>query len=115
MTDELQNKVKRFKDQMITELENNEHKGPITDWDDYNSMICDLEYHKAKMMMAITIGHCPAIKEYVADCANILFAIGNLFDLYESDEPNYFIAHELNRGDMIRMVKVKDQIRSRKI
>lgn len=75
--------VKRFSDQMLIELINNNHKGSVLDWGDFDNMITDLECHKAKMLIAIRCKNKKAIKEYIADCANILMAIGNKFELYD--------------------------------
>lgn len=80
--------INRFTDQMIREMQNNSHKGSILEWNNFDNMICELEYHKAKMMLAIRSNDKPAIKEYIADCANILMAIGNLGGLYDEDTPD---------------------------
>lgn len=105
-------KIERFKQQMVFEMRNNSHKGSIEGWDNYDEMMCDLEYHKAKMMMAITTGNIPATKEYIADCANLLMCIGNLFGLYDSELNNELKAHEINRIDLIQSVPIENQAKN---
>lgn len=85
LTKEEELKIQRFASQMSIELEHNRHKGSILWWEDFQPMMSDFEYHKAKMIMAIRQNDKKAVKEYIADCANILLAIGNLGGLY--DEP----------------------------
>lgn len=75
-------KIDRFKEQMIIELNHNSHKGNISEWVGLSEKIVDLEYHKAKMLLAIKTKNHPAVKEYIADCANILFSIGCELKLY---------------------------------
>ena len=77
--------IERFAKQMQIELEHNNHKGSVLEWNDYIEMIADLEYHKSKMMLAIRSKNKMASKEYIADCANILMAIGNLLRLYDEE------------------------------
>lgn len=81
-------KGKRFLEQMFIEMDNNSYKGSLLDWKNFDNMITELEYHKAKMMMSIRAGDSKATKEYIADCANILLAIGNLVGLYEEGSVN---------------------------
>lgn len=78
-------KLIRFVKQMQIELEHNQHKGSIFEWKDFDTMIAELEYHKSKMLLAIRSNNKGAVKEYLADCANILLAIGNLGGLYDED------------------------------
>lgn len=85
MTIELINKIERFKNSMLKELNNNEHKGSILDFGNFESIITELEYHKAKALIAIRLNNKQAVKEYIADTANILFALGNAGGLYDDD------------------------------
>ena len=82
------NKIERFKSQMIIELDKNSKKGCIFDWKNINDKLIDLEYHKLKLYLAIKEKNLYAIKEYIADCSNILLSIGNEYDLYKSDSVN---------------------------
>lgn len=102
-------KIGRFADQMTTELIKNRHKGTILEWDDFDSMIAEMEYHKAKMFMAIRSNHKTALKEYIADVANFLFALGNLYKLYEKDDLQFDICHELNKDNMIITKSLEDK------
>ena len=79
-------KVERFKDWMLRELEQNrKNKGSILDFDDLDRIISELEYHKAKMLVAIRCDNRQAVKEYIADTANFLFCLGNVGGLYDDD------------------------------
>lgn len=79
-------KVEKFKESMLSELESNSPtKGLITEFKDFNGIITELEYHKAKMMIAIRMDNKQAAKEYIADSANFLFCLGNLLGLYDDD------------------------------
>ena len=78
-----QENIKRFADQMQIELDNNLAKGSILKWKGgTREQLSELEYHKAKLLMAMKVQDFTAIKEYIADCANILMAIGNSYNLY---------------------------------
>lgn len=88
--------VNRFAKQMIIELENNQRKGSLLEWTSFENMITELEYHKAKMFIAIRSNDMNALKEYLADQANILMAIGNKFNLYDNEIVNENICHELS-------------------
>lgn len=80
---------------MEIELANNSHKGSIYAWKGLYNKIADLEYHKAKMMIAIRTGDKLAVKEYIADCANILLSIGSEIGLYDNETVNSGIVTEL--------------------
>lgn len=102
-------KIKRFSDQMLIEMKHNEHKGNMFDWDDFEKMITELEYHKAKMFMAIRVKNQDAIKEYIADTANLLMAIGNFFSCYEEESDDYLVAWELNKNShFLKRVPLED-------
>jgi len=76
--------VRKFGDMMISQLANNAHKGSILDFKNFEGIITELEYHKAKLFLAIRVKNKGAIREYLADTANFLLAIGNLFDVIEN-------------------------------
>ena len=78
-------KTIRFQERMLHELSNNSKKGDILEWRGISEKIVDLEYHKAKVLLAIRESNCFALREYIADCANILLSIGDEFGLYDSD------------------------------
>lgn len=83
--EELETKVERFKNHMLRELKANSHKGSILDFKDFDKIITELEYHKAKMLIAIRCNNKYATKEYIADTANFLFCLGNLGGLYDNE------------------------------
>lgn len=72
-----------FKQQMIKENTDNAHKGDILDWDNVDEMLSELEWHKAKLLIAMRDKNPDTVKEHLADCANYLLAIGNAWKLYE--------------------------------
>ncbi len=78
-------KIERFADQMQIELIKNENKGSVYEWKGLRDKLIDLEYHKAKMLLAIKEKNDYALKEYIADCANILLSIGDELKLYDYD------------------------------
>lgn len=102
-------KTGRFLTAMIIELEHNKHKGSILDWQDFDNIIAELEYHKAKIFMAIRQENNEALREYIADTANILFALGNKFKLYEDYPKDTGITWELNKKVLISPVAVDKQ------
>lgn len=75
--------VEKFKQQMIKENHDNAHKGDILSWNNVEEMLVELEYHKAKLYIALKRNNPDLVKEYLADCSNILLAIGNAWKLYE--------------------------------
>jgi hypothetical protein len=79
------NKIERFKNAMLKELKNNDHKGSILEFNNFDEIITQIEYHKAKLMIAIRLGNKQAAKEYIADISNLLFAFGNSDGLYDDD------------------------------
>lgn len=78
-------KVQRFAADMTRELKANEHKGNWEEWGTVEEMICELEYHKAKLLIALREGDKSRVREHLADCGNILMFIGNAGGLYEAD------------------------------
>ncbi len=92
----MEDKIRRFADQMQIEIDNNRHKtGSIWNWRGMYEKVADLEYHKGKMLIAMKYGNKLALKEYLADCANILMSIGDECGLYEEES--------VNDGDMTIM------------
>ncbi len=92
-------KIEVFKQRMLLELKNNSHKKCILDFSDYESIITEIEYHKAKLLIAIRVGNKHAAKEYIADVANFLFALGNSNGLYDDDFEDIF---ETNSFEIIK-------------
>jgi len=85
LTEETEVALSRFSDMMRTELRKNVHKGPILEYTNFHELIADLEYHKAKLLMAIRVRNKGAMREYVADTANILFALANSLGVLDGD------------------------------
>lgn len=100
--------VEIFKDDMLSELNKNSHKGSILDFKDFNGIITELEYHKAKLFLAIRVKNKGAIREYLADTANFLLAIGNLFEVYQTDKDDSE-SFEINRDvELFKVVKTSE-------
>ncbi len=85
----------RFKLQMEIELKVNKHKGSFLEWKGIGKKITDLEYHKAKMLIAIRVGDMISVKEYIADCANILMAMGHELGVYDNSLEDTDLVSEL--------------------
>ena len=101
-------KLQQFFNQILIEVENNQHKGDIFDWEGVSDKIVDLEYHKAKMIIAIRTKNREAIKEYIADCALILAAIGDEFSLYDHKAFNTLHVSQL-REIVFKTVPINQQ------
>lgn len=110
-----------FKQDMLCELNKNSHKGSILDFKDLNGIVTELEYHKAKLFLAIRVGNKGAIREYLADSANYLLALGNLFDVYSEDrneeecfqinkEVDLFVKKHNSQSSRGELVKLSDRI-----
>lgn len=107
-------KVQRFSDQMLIELESNKHKGSVLDFTNFQGIITEIEYHKAKMFMAIKLEDRRALKEYIADIANNLLALGNNFKLYEEDSFNDGFQTSLDtEKEFITYVKTESMVKDK--
>lgn len=94
---ELKFKLENFAKQMQIELENNAHKGDISSLTDIATIVLELEYHKAKLLLAVRQNNRKAVKEYIADTANFLYALGDIAQLYDEEpakEPNHHVLRE---------------------
>lgn len=97
-----------FKNDMLLELAKNSHKGSILNLKDFNGIITELEYHKAKLFLAIRVKNKGAIREYLADIANFLLAIGNMFDVYNI-ENNKDECFEINKDvELFKKIMVSE-------
>ncbi len=74
-----------FANNMLKEIKANSHKGNWEDWNDVNEMLKELQYHFEKLKKAIESDTLHLIKEYLADCGNILMFIGNQYNLYHNN------------------------------
>ncbi len=103
--------IRIFADDMMSELRKNSHKGSILEFTDFDKIVTELEYHKAKLFLAIRLKNKGAIREYLADTGNFLVAIGNVCDVF-SDERNEKECFEINK-DVDHFVKKKVSEQSR--
>lgn len=78
--------LNNFFHEMTRQIAHNQDKGDLLAWDHIGEILYELEYHRAKLLIALKEENKYAMKEYIADCANILLALGNQFNLY--DEPD---------------------------
>ena len=76
-------KLAWFARDMQRELRHNLHKGDWETWKNPIEIIAELEYHKAKLIMAIREKNREAAREYLADCGTILMFYGNAYGLFE--------------------------------
>lgn len=101
--------IEKFKNDMIIELQKNSHKGSILDFKNFNEIITEMEYHKAKLFLAIRVKNKGAIREYLADTANFLLAIGNLFEVYDNDN-NINECFEINKNvELFKKINISNQ------
>ena len=77
--------IQRFAEQMQIELDTNAHKGNFMEWTGIDEKLQELEWHKAKLIIALKMGHKQAVKELLADCANIFLSIGIEGNLYKEE------------------------------
>lgn len=105
----MEKEIAIFANQMQRQLDSNPNKENVwkTNVLTLESYLVDLEYHKAKMMLAIKEKNMGALKEYLADCGNILMFIGHKFDLF-SEEDNKPIAYQM-KSDIFIEVKIDEQ------
>lgn len=75
-------KIQKFALDMQKELDNNQHKGNFEDFTNINDILFELEWHKAKLYIALRNKDKNSIREYLADCGNILMFLGNANNLY---------------------------------
>lgn len=107
--------IQIFASDMLSELRKNSQKDSILNLKDFNQIMTELEYHKAKLLIAIRMKNNGAIKEYLADTANYLLAIGNLFDVYD-EESNPDECFELNKNvEIFSKIKVSEQSKNQKL
>lgn len=76
----MEDKVRKFAQNMQDELNSNSKKGNWEEFTNINSILLELEYHKAKLLMALRDGDKDKVKEYIADCANELLFLSNATD-----------------------------------
>lgn len=76
-------KVEKFKREMLWELANNTHKGDWEEFLDPPEIHKEISYHLLKLQKAEDAHNKDEIKEYIADCANILMFLGNAYGLYD--------------------------------
>lgn len=90
--------VIEFAKQMQNELFANvrKHGNGWRNWRDVDAMLNELEYHKAKLIIALNPKKGKAdyalVKELIADCANFLLFIGNAGNLYLDDATGSYAA-----------------------
>lgn len=104
-----------FADDMVSELIKNSHKESILEIDNFEQIVTELEYHKAKLFLAIRVKNYGAIREYLADCGNYLMAIGNFFDVFHSYGNNNK-CFEINKEvDLFVEKNVEEQSKNQKL
>ena len=84
-------KVLRFANEMQNQLDINSHEPHKSNWEEFKNIldiVFEIEYHKSKLFLAIKENDLVAIKEYVADTANCLMFLGNVYSLYDNDDLN---------------------------
>lgn len=90
--------VYNFALEMQNQLDNNAIHPEKENWREFTNVgdiLWELEYHKAKLLLALKCNNQTAIREYIADCGNILMFLGNAFNMYKKFETTPFCT-ELN-------------------
>jgi hypothetical protein len=83
----LHSKVQRFAESMQEEIDANSHKGDWETFLDKNAVWSEFFHHLNKLETACLNESDPLlVKEYIADCGNILMMLGNTYELYEDEE-----------------------------
>lgn len=85
MESSIDQKLENLKKSMLREIIANSHKGHLEDFRNPQLILAELSYHQAKMLLAVRANEPQAIKEYIADCCNFLFQLGNLYGVYDED------------------------------
>jgi len=78
--------VLKFANQMQIELNNNLHKGDWSEWRDVKEILYELDYHKAKLIIALKDNNKTLVRELLADCGNFLMFLGNAGYVYDMQE-----------------------------
>lgn len=91
-TENMHPKILNFSKEMQKQININTKLGKTTweEWGNIKEILVDLEYHKAKLMIALKEDNIGALREYIADCGNILMFLGNACGMYhefEDSEP----------------------------
>jgi len=80
----LRTKVQKFAESMQQEIDTNSHKG---DWETFlekKHIWSEFFYHLNKLETVCANDEDPVlVKEYIADCGNILMMLGNAYKLYD--------------------------------
>lgn len=79
----MNSKIQKFAEVMQIEIDNNSHKGNWEEFTDKENIISELYYHLGKLENVIYNDDKELIKEYIADCSNILMMLGNSYKLYD--------------------------------
>lgn len=78
----MDNKVQKFAEIMQTELEANNHKGNWEEFINKKEIVAEFFYHFNKLEDSMISEDKEKIKEYIADCANLLLMLGNSYGTY---------------------------------
>lgn len=79
----MHSKVEKFAQAMQKEIDDNSHKG---DWETFlhkENIMSEFYHHLNKLEIVLQTDEDPQlVKEYIADCGNILMMLGNYYRLY---------------------------------
>lgn len=77
----MHNKIEKFAVSMQKEIDDNSHKGDWETFTNKENIMSEFYHHLNKLEMSLDDDP-ELIKEYIADCANILMMLGNSYKLY---------------------------------
>ena len=75
-------KIQKFAEIMQTELELNSHKGNWEEFINKKEIVSEFFYHFNKLEDSMILEDKERVKEYIADCANLLLMLGNSYEIY---------------------------------
>ncbi len=82
----MDNKIIKFAESMQIEIDNNSHKGDWETFVDKFSIMSEFYHHLNKLESTLRKDDDPELlKEYIADCSNILMMLGNSYKLYDNE------------------------------
>jgi hypothetical protein len=82
----MNSKIQKFAEAMQKEISDNSRKGDWETFTDKNSIWSEFFRHLNKLETVCLNEEDPKlVKEYIADCGNILMMLGNAYKLYENE------------------------------
>jgi hypothetical protein len=82
----MNSKIQKFAEAMQKEIDDNSRKGDWETFTDKKGIWSEFFHHLNKLETVCLNEEDPKlVKEYIADCSNILMMLGNAYKLYENE------------------------------